>query len=154
MGNLMRILRSSLCDGHMNLTSISDVLCDYLIHITDVNIKELQWSELSDTKLIIAIITLATPSVEAGGLGLCNLMQLVLPTFLAPAFSTLQLQNDLLRNCLMIGLIVTSLDQGHLYVPVRPRPANKLCPLNFSISTCINFHLKKKKFTTCQHHKR
>ena len=35
--------------------------------------------------------------------------------------------------------------QGHLYVPVRPRPANKLCPLNFSISTCINFHLKNKK---------
>ena len=29
--------------------------------------------------------------------------------------------------------------QGHLYVIVRPRPANKLCPLNFSISTCINF---------------
>ena len=35
--------------------------------------------------------------------------------------------------------------QGHLYVPVRPRPANKLCPLNFSISTCINFHLKNQK---------
>ena len=45
--------------------------------------------------------------------------------------------------------------QGYLYVPVRPRPANKLCPLNFSISTCINFHLKNKtkKFTTCQYHK-
>ena len=35
--------------------------------------------------------------------------------------------------------------QGHLYVPVRPRPANKLCPLNFSISTSINFHLKNQK---------
>ena len=35
--------------------------------------------------------------------------------------------------------------RGHFYVPVRPRPANKLCPLNFSISTCINFHLKNQK---------
>ena len=33
----------------------------------------------------------------------------------------------------------------YIHVPVRPRPANKLCPLNFSISTCINFHLKNKK---------
>ena len=38
--------------------------------------------------------------------------------------------------------------QGHLYVPVRSRPANKLCPLNLSISTCMNFHLKKKQKKT------
>ena len=65
---------------------------------------------------------------------------------------------DLFAVCFTVAdsCDIYNYNQGHLYVPVRPRPANKLCPLNFSISTCINFHLKnqKKKFTTCQHHKR
>ena len=44
--------------------------------------------------------------------------------------------------------------QRHLYVPVRPRPANKLCPLNFD-QYMYKFSFEKpklKKITTCQHH--
>ena len=48
-------------------------------------------------------------------------------------------------NSIPSSAVLRVYGQGHLYVPVRPRPANKLCPLNFSISTCINFHLKNKK---------
>ena len=42
---LMHILRSSPCDCHMTLTSISDVLCDCLIYIANVSINDLQWSQ-------------------------------------------------------------------------------------------------------------
>ena len=42
--HLMHILRSSHCDGRITITSISDVLRDCLIHITNDIINELQWS--------------------------------------------------------------------------------------------------------------
>ena len=83
---LMHILRSSPCDGHMTLTSISDMLRDRLISITNFSINDLQWSKL-------------TLPVKVGGLGLCSPMKLALSPFLASVSSTLQLQNDLLRYC-------------------------------------------------------
>ena len=83
---LKHILRSSPCDGHMTLTSISDVLCDCLIHIANVGINDLQWSQV-------------TLPVKVGGLGLHSPVKLALSTYLASVSSTLQLQNDLLHNC-------------------------------------------------------
>ena len=83
---LMHILRSSPCDGHMTLACISNLLHDCLIHIANVSINDLQWSQ-------------ASLPVKVGGLGLRSPMKLVLSTFLASVSSTLQLQNDLLRNC-------------------------------------------------------
>ena len=82
----MHILRSSPCNGHVTLTSISNVLRDCLIHIANVSINDLQWSQ-------------ATLPVKIGGLGLRSLVKLALSTFLASVSSTLQLLNDLLRNC-------------------------------------------------------
>ena len=41
----MHILRSSPYDDHMTLTSISNVLRDRLIHIANVSINDLQWSQ-------------------------------------------------------------------------------------------------------------
>ena len=83
---LMHILRSSPCDGHMTLTSISDVLCDCLIHIANVSINDLQWLQ-------------ATLPVKVGGLGIRSPVKFALSTFLASVSNILQLQNDLLRNC-------------------------------------------------------
>ena len=83
---LMHILRSLPCDGHMTLTFISDVLRDCLIHIANVSINDLQWSQ-------------ATLPVKVGELGLRSPTKFALLTFLASVLSTLQLQNDLLRNC-------------------------------------------------------
>jgi len=43
--------------------------------------------------------------------------------------------------------ILVQPNQGHLYVPVRPRPANKLCPLNFSIYQYMHkFVFEKPKY--------
>ena len=70
----------------MTLTSISDVLRDCLIHIANVSINDQQWSQ-------------ATLPVKVGGLELSSPMKLALSKFLASVLSTLQLQNDLLRNC-------------------------------------------------------
>ena len=84
--HLMHILRSSPCDGHMTFTSISDVLCDCLIHIANVSINDLQWLQ-------------ATLPVKVGGLGLRSPVKFALSTFLASVSNTLQLQIDLLRNC-------------------------------------------------------
>ena len=83
---LMHIFRSSPCDGHMTLACISDLLRDCLIHIANVSINDLQWSQ-------------ASLPVKVGGLGLRSPMKLALSTFLASVSSILQLQNDLLRNC-------------------------------------------------------
>ena len=83
---LMHILRSSPCDGHMTLTSISDLLRECLNLIANVNINDLQWLQ-------------ASLPVKVGGLGLRSPMKLALSTFLASVSGTLQLQNDLLRNC-------------------------------------------------------
>ena len=82
---LMHILRSSPCDGHMTLACISDLLRDCLIHIANVSINDLQRSQ-------------ALLPVKVGGLGLRGPMEFALSTFLASVSSTLQLQNDLLRN--------------------------------------------------------
>ena len=82
----MHILRFSPCDGHMILARISDLFRDCLIHIANVSINNLQWSQ-------------ASLPVKVGGLGLRSPMKLALSTFLASVSSTLQLQNDLLRNC-------------------------------------------------------
>ena len=83
---LMHILRSSPCNGHNTLSSISDLLRDCLINITNVSINDLQWSQ-------------ATLPIKAGGLGLRCPMKLALSTFLSSVSSTLHLQNELLRNC-------------------------------------------------------
>ena len=82
---LMHILRSSPCDGHITLACISDLLRDCLIHIAHVIVNDLQWSQ-------------ASFPVKVGGLGLHSPMKLALSTFLTSVSSTLQLQNDLLRN--------------------------------------------------------
>ena len=83
---LMHILRSSPYDNHMTLACISDLLRDGLIHIANVSINDLQWSQ-------------ASLPIKVDGLGLRSPMKLVLSTFLASVSSTFQLQNDLLRNC-------------------------------------------------------
>ena len=83
---LMHILRSSPNDGHMTLTSISDVLGDCIIHIANVSINDLQWSQ-------------ATLTVKFGELVFCSPEKFALSTFLALISSTQQLHNDLLRNC-------------------------------------------------------
>ena len=82
---LMHILCSSPCEGHMTLACISDLLRDCLIHIANISINDLHWSQDS-------------LPVKVGGLGLRNPMKLALSTFLASVSSTLQLQNHLLRN--------------------------------------------------------
>ena len=82
---LMQIRRFSPYNGHMTFTSICDVLRDCLIHNAYASINDLQWSQ-------------ATLPVKVGRLGLRSLMKLALSTFLASVSSTLQLQNDLLRN--------------------------------------------------------
>ena len=69
---LMHIHRSSPCDGQMTITSISDMLRDCLIHITNVSINDLQWSQ-------------ATLPVKVGGLGLHSSVKLALSTFMASA---------------------------------------------------------------------
>ena len=86
----MHILRTSPCDGHMTITSISDVLRDCLIHIADVSINDVQWSQ-------------ATLPVKVGELGLRSPMKIASSSFLSSLSSTLRLQNDLLCNCLMIN---------------------------------------------------
>ena len=81
----MLVLRSSPCNGHTPLTSISDVLRDCLIHIANVTINDLK--------------SQATLPVKVDGLELSSPMNLSLSKFLASVSSTLQLQNDLLRYC-------------------------------------------------------
>lgn len=84
--HLMHFLQSSPCDCHMTLTSLSDELDDYLIHMTNVNINGLKWSQ-------------TTLPVKAGRLGLRRLVKLALSTFLALVSSILKLQSDLVRDC-------------------------------------------------------
>ena len=52
--------------------------------------------------------------------------------------------NNLLQN-------THTLNQGHLYVSVRPRPANKLSSLNFSRQYMYKFLFKKPKKKGLQH---
>ena len=87
---LMHILRSSPCNGHLTLACISDLLRDCLIHIANVSINDLQWSQ-------------ASLPVKVDGLGFRSPMKLALSTFLASVSSTLQLQNDSLRNCQVLS---------------------------------------------------
>ena len=49
---LMHIVHFSPCDDHMVLSSISDMLRDCLIHIANVSINDLQWSQ---AKLLVKI---------------------------------------------------------------------------------------------------
>ena len=82
---LMHILHSLPCDGNMTFACISDLLRNCLIQIANVSINNLQWSQTS-------------LPIKVDGLGLHSPMKLALSTFLASVSSTLQLQNDLLRN--------------------------------------------------------
>ena len=100
----------------MTLACISDVFRDCLIHLANVSINDLQWSQ-------------ALLPVKVGGLGLRIPMKLSLSSFLASVSSTLQLQNDLLCNCQALPDDQFNSYLFHLSTSFQPLPLSVSFPL-------------------------
>lgn len=86
---LLHVLRAAPCTGHATLGAIDNTLRSCLTVIANVNLTDIQWAQ-------------ATLPVKSGGLGLRSSSNLALSTFLASATSTQPLQQQLLRNCLVV----------------------------------------------------
>ena len=83
---LIQILRSSPCSNHNILLNFDATLRSCLIKISNVNVNNMQWQQVSFP-------------IKASGLGIRNVNSIASSAFFASVFKTKQIQNCLPSQC-------------------------------------------------------